>query len=143
MNLNYHDAIIFIPQQDIKLCGFTSFAARDTTEYSFKYQINIDGVTVEKEEKIATDFEDKYYCRHRLNSLYPVKAGQKIEITGWTAKDFDSFNDYVYIYSGKGGYNYTEIENEHMGLFVVETKSQSCNWTNVLIGNFPEILYYL
>ncbi|CAI2372796.1 unnamed protein product [Moneuplotes crassus] len=143
MNLNYHDAIIFIPQKDIKFCGFTSFAASDTTEYPFRYQINIDGVIVEKEEKIATDFEDKYYCRHRLNSLYPVKAGQKIEIIGWTAKDFSNLSDYIYIYFGSQGEKYKEIQNEHMGLFVIETKDERGNWTNVSEGNFPEILYYL
>lgn len=36
---NEPDALIFIPKRSIMLCGFTTFAAKDTESYDLMYEV--------------------------------------------------------------------------------------------------------
>ena len=44
---NEPDALIFIPKRSIMLCGFTTFAAKDTESYDLMYEVRVDGVVRE------------------------------------------------------------------------------------------------
>ncbi|CAI2372763.1 unnamed protein product [Moneuplotes crassus] len=138
----YADAVVFIPTQNIKLYGFSTYASKDQPQYEMKYEITIDGTEVEKETVTASEWEEEIFYRHKLNDSYQVSCGQKIQITVWIAKNLASF-DYVTTYSGNHGSDYASIENEHMGMFKIENGSCSNNGTSVTSGHFPEIFYYL
>jgi len=138
----YSDGLAFIPSQNIRLCGFSTCAAKDESQYEMKYQVTVDGTEVEKETIVASGWEDEYYYRHRLNGIYPVMAGQKFEIIVWIAKSLASNTD-VTTYRGARGEEYDKVENEHMGLFKLEYASSSDNGTSINCGHFPEIFYFL
>lgn len=139
---NYPDGIAFIPQQNIKVCGFSTFAARSKDQYEMRYRVRIDGNDVEDETITASGWEDQYYYRHRLKGIYDAKSGSKIEFTCWIAESL-SAHSYVETYYGEGGYEYEQFENEHMGLFKIESGGESSNGTSVYSGHFGEIFYYL
>lgn len=139
---NYPDGIAFLPQQHIKVCGFSTFAARSKDSYQMKYRVRIDGTDVEEDTIDATGWEDQYYYRHRLKGVYDAPAGSKIEFTCWIADNLAS-HTYVETYYGEGGYDYEQFENEHMGLFKIESGGDSSNGTSVYSGHFGEIFYYL
>lgn len=136
------DGIMFKPTKNIKVCGFSTFAARDKDSYEIRYRVRIDGVDVEDETIVGTNWEDKYYFRHTLNGVYNASAGSKIEFTCWIAENLAD-RRYVETFSGQRGDDYKEVENEHMGLFEIESGGDSCNGTGVYSGHFPEIFYYL
>lgn len=107
-----------------------------------KYRVRIDGNDVEEDKITATGWEDEHYYRHRLNGVYDAPAGSKIELTAWIAENLES-RSYVETYYGEDGYNYETVENEHMGLFKIESGGESSNGTSVYSGHFGEIMYYL
>ncbi|CAI2373142.1 unnamed protein product [Moneuplotes crassus] len=136
------DAIIFIPNQNIRLCGFSTFAATTDHQYEMKYIVKINGIIVEQDQVTASGWEDKYYHRYTLQDTYPVQLGQDISLTVWIAKDISS-HQYVSTYAGSNGNDYTTIDNEHMGLFTIKSTKESRNGTSVSSGHFPEIFYHL
>lgn len=107
-----------------------------------KYRIKIDGNSVEEETVECTGWEDEHYFRYRTNGVYDAPSGTKIEITVWIADNLQS-RSYVETYYGESGYDYETVENEHMGLFKVESASESGNGTGVYSGQIGEIMYYL
>jgi len=139
---NSPDGIMFKPTQSIKVCGFSTFAARTKDSYELKYRVRIDGVDVEEETVIASGWEDEHYYRHKLKGIYNAPAGSKIEFTCWIAESLSS-HSYVETFSGQNGQNYKDIQNEHMGLFEIDSGGDSSNGTSVWSGHFPEIFYYL
>ncbi|CAI2373630.1 unnamed protein product [Moneuplotes crassus] len=136
------DGVCFVPSKNIILCGFSTCAARDHSQYEMKYQVKVNDTEVEEDTIIASGWEDEFYYRHKLNEVRSVKAGQKIEIVVWIAKNI-STNDELSTYNGSGGDDYEKIENEHMGLFKIENSNNSNNGTSVGYGHFPEIFYFL
>ncbi|CAI2373546.1 unnamed protein product [Moneuplotes crassus] len=138
----YCDGLAFIPNQNIRLSGFTTFASSNDSQYEMRYTVDIGGTIVEEDTVVATGWEEDIYYRHKLKGIYQVQANQKFEIIVWIAKSLTN-NDYVSTYSGNNGYNYADVENEHMGLFKIEQASKSDNGTSVYGGHFPEIFYYL
>ncbi|CAI2366575.1 unnamed protein product [Moneuplotes crassus] len=136
------DAVIFVPNQNIRVCGFSTYAATTDSQYEMKYSVTIDGTIVEEGQVTASGWEDKYFYRFKLEGVYPVKAGQKIDIGVWIAKNISS-SEYVSTYAGGQGMDYEKVENEHMGLFKIEPSTQSRNGTSVYGGHLPEIFYYL
>jgi hypothetical protein len=139
---NYPDGIAFIPTQNIKVCGFSTFAAREKPSYEMKYKVKIDGNDVEEDTVVATGWEDEYYFRYRLKAIYDVPSGSKIEFSCWIAENLAS-HTYVESYYGEGGYEYEQVENEHKGMFKIEAGGDSSNGTSVYSGHFGEIMYYL
>lgn len=107
-----------------------------------KYKVKINGVEVEEQTIVATGWEDEYYYRHRLNGVYDAPSGAKIEFSCWIAENLSS-KSYVETYYGEDGYNYETVENEHKGLFKIESGGESSNGTSVYSGHFGEIMYYL
>lgn len=107
-----------------------------------RYRVRIDGNDVEDETITASGWEDQYYFRRRLNGVYDVPAGGKLEFTVWIAENLSSHSN-VETYLGENGYDYEKYENEHMGLFKIDSGGDSSNGTSVYSGHFPEIMYYL
>ena len=138
----YPDGLRFIPNQAIKLSGFSTFAATTESCYEMKYEIKINDTVHETRQINSPPFEDKYFCRVKLEELADVPAGANLDITVWIAKNIAS-NSYVTTYSGNGGDQYENMENENKGLFKLEANPQSSNGTSVWSGHFPEIYYYL
>ena len=99
---NNPDGIMFIPNQNIKVCGFSTFAARSKDNYEMRYRVRIDGSDVEEETINASGWEDEYYYRHRLNGVYNAPAGSKIEFTCWIAENLSS-HSCVETYYGDDG----------------------------------------
>ena len=89
-NGNYSDEIIFIPNKNIIICGFSWYAAKYTDKYEMRYIIKIDDTIVEKETIVATGWEDKYYFRRELNGKYDASSGSKIHITCWISENLQS-----------------------------------------------------
>jgi len=139
---NHADGIAYLPQKNVKVCGFSTFAARSKDCYEMKYRVKIDGTEVEQETITATGWEDEHYYRHKLNGVYDAPAGSKIDISVWIAENLGS-NSYVETYYGEDGNSYETIENEHMGLFKIESGDDSNNGTSVYSGHLGEIMYYL
>lgn len=77
-----------------------------------------------------------------FKNTYDVNANSKITITTWISRNFSSSTN-VNTYYGTDGYNFATVENEHMGLFTVESSGDSGNGTSVSSGQIPAILYYL
>lgn len=139
---NYPDGIAFVPTQSIKVWGFSTFAAREKPSYEIRYRVKINGDEVEEDTVTATGWEDEHYYRHRLKGVYDVSSGSKIDFTCWIAENLASKSN-VETFYGEDGYSYDQVENEHMGLFKIESGSESNNGTSVYSGHFGEIFYYL
>ncbi|CAI2373289.1 unnamed protein product [Moneuplotes crassus] len=139
---NYPDGICFVPTQDIRLFGFSTYSSPKKDSYEMKYRIKIDGTEVEEDTVMCSGWEDEHYYRFRLQRVYPVSKEQKIDITVWIAESMSSHTN-VETYHGNDGYTYHEVENEHKGLFKVESGSESGNGTSVYSGQIPEILYFM
>ncbi|CAI2373399.1 unnamed protein product [Moneuplotes crassus] len=139
---NYADAITFVPTQNVKVCGFSCYAAKQKPSYEMKYKIKINETVVEEEQVEATGWEDEHYYRHRLKGAYNAASGSKIEMVCWIAENLSS-HSYVETFYGEDGYNYEQVENEHMGLFKIESCGESQNGTGLYSGHFGEIFYYL
>lgn len=78
---NSWDAIAFIPNQNVVLCGFTLYGT-DRDSYEMRYKIYVDDQVVEEEDLIeCSDWEEKYYKRIYLKGLYEIKAGSKLEVS--------------------------------------------------------------
>ena len=45
-NGNYTDSVVFVPQKDISLAGFSVWAPKDDQKYFMKYKIDVDGSTI-------------------------------------------------------------------------------------------------
>ena len=124
------DGIIFVPTQNVRVWGFTWYAANQKDSYEMKYRVKIDNNSVEEDQISASGWEDKYYFRFRLKGIYDANAGSKIEFTVWIAENLQSQTE-VRTYHGDWGDDYETYENEHMGLFKVESSSESDNGTGV------------
>ena len=48
LNSGEPDSIVFIPNKNIKLCGFTWYAAVEKNSYEMRYIVRIDNVKVEE-----------------------------------------------------------------------------------------------
>lgn len=97
---------------------------------------------MEENQLTASGWEDEYFFRHRLNGVYDAPAGSKIEFTCWIAADLSTHSN-VDTFHGSDGYEYEQVENEHMGMFKIEDGGDSSNGTSLYSGHFGEIMYYL
>lgn len=139
------DGIVFVPQQDIKLAGFSTWAAKEDSTYEIKYTISINGTEVLKREPHqAPPFggEKNTCCRNMLEECIDVKAGQKIKFVSVVAKNIAN-NENVLTWSGQNGHDYANVKNKDMGLFKVEDSDDSNNGTSTGSGHYPEIFYHL
>ena len=142
LNSGEPDSIVFIPNKNIKLCGFTWYAAVEKNSYEMRYIVRIDNVKVEEETITWSNWEDIYYNRVRLKSSYDVSANSKICFDWCIAESLQS-NEWIETYHGENGDQYEMVENEHMGLFKIEDSENDQNGTGLYSGQFWEILYYL
>lgn len=136
------DSIVYIPNKAIQVAGFLSYSAKDDPDYEMKYKLQIGGVV--KEEGPPTkyqDWEETYYKTVMFNEVYDCPANSRIEITVWIARSFSSYST-VYTYYGTDGYSFADVQNEQMGLFQIESGSDSSNGTSVSSGQIPGLLYY-
>ena len=119
----YPDALKWIPNQAIKVSGFSVFAASETTNssYDMQYEVRVnDSVVIAKTPVFRSPpFEETYFCRIKMEELVDVPAGAGLEITVWIALNM-SDNSYVNTYSGNNGESFNDLENEHKGLFKIE-----------------------
>lgn len=138
------DGIVFVPQKDILMSGFASWAPKTDPKYLLKYKVEVDNKVVaeDKKETEYNKFEETYYNKIIFENPIEVKANQKIKLTTWISKNFAN-SEYVYTYYGSNGSEYAAVQNEHMGLFELEASDESGNGTSVHSGHFPEIYYYL
>ena len=97
-----------------------------------------------KFEGQSSPWEDKYFSRFKFEEIVDVPAGAKLGVQVFIAKSL-SENSYVTTYSGSdgSGTDYKTLENEHMGLFEIESHSDSANGTSVSSGQIPELFYHL
>lgn len=136
------DGLTFIPNQNIKVAGFSTWASKDSTSYDIKYKVCVGDQIVEEHQYNASEWEDEYYNRVWLHDLHDVSSGEKLEITVWIAQDLSSHSN-VQTYYGYGCENYKEMDNEHKGLFTIEAARDSGNGTSMYSGHFPELFYHL
>ena len=124
------------------IAGFVSYAAKDDPDYELKYKLEIDGATVEEcPPKKYSNWEETFFKTVMFENTYDVNANSRITITIWIARSFSSSQG-VNTYYGTDGYNFTTVENEHMGLFTIESSGNSSNGTSVSSGQIPAILYF-
>ena len=136
------DSIVFIPTKSMQIAGFVSYAAKDDTDYEMKYRLKIDDVTkFETEPKKYSEWEDTNYKSVYFDEAYDAPAECRVMITVWIAKSFSSSST-VYTYYGNDGYDYSTVQNEQMGMFRVDSGSDSSNGTSQSSGQIPGILYY-
>ena len=45
-NGNYTDSVVYIPQKDVTLAGFSVWAPKDDPKYYMKYRVDVDGATI-------------------------------------------------------------------------------------------------
>lgn len=137
------DAIAFITTKPLSIAGFVVYVPKEEPEFDLNYKISVDGATLEEgPTKKYKDYEDTYYKTIMLENTYAVKANAKINILVRIAKDLSS-SSYLYTYYGTDGYNYSSVQNEHMGLFTVDYGEGGSNGTSTSSGQIPAILYYL
>lgn len=140
---NNPDGIIYIATKSLTIAGFVSYAAKDDPDYELKYRLQIDGSTVEEwPPKKYSNWEDTFFKTILFNNTHDVNENSKIWITIWISRNFSSSTN-VNTYYGSDGYNFATVENEHMGLFTVDSSGESSNGTSVSSGQIPAILYYL
>lgn len=140
----YEDSIYFVPQKDILLAGFASWAPKDGNPFQLKYKCEVDGNIIQEDDNPTQydNFEDTYYVKIWLDKPYEVKKGQKIKLRSWYALNFAN-TSWAYLYTGNDGDNWASHPNEHMGLFQVESSETTNGYTYVSSGQWPEIYYYL
>lgn len=108
-----------------------------------RYCIQIDGVEVESgDTKVYSEWEDTYYKSVMLNDAYPVKAEGRINIKVWIAKNMNN-RETLYTWSGTEGDSYANVENEHKGLFRIDSGEGGENGTYVGSGQVPGIYYFM
>ena len=112
------EALCFIPNQNVIVCGFGLFNSHDVPKFEAQYWIYVDDKLVEGHDDVitCTDFDDKYVTKIDTKNLIEVKAGSKLEITAKVASNIGT-SSYVYVYYGYSGENFAQVENENMGLW--------------------------
>lgn len=138
------DGIIFIPKKDVSISGFMVFVPRDgNTEFEAKYKILVDDRVVEEgPTKKYTDWEDNYYKSIMFEDSHDVSANSRIDIILWLAKDISTSYS-LSTYSGSGGDQHADVENDDKGLFSIESSNNSPNYTSISSGQIPGILYHI
>ena len=109
LNSGEPDSIVFIPNKNIKLCGFTWYAAVEKNSYEMRYIVRIDNVKVEEETITWSNWEDIYYNRVRLKSSYDVSANSKICFDWCIAESLQS-NEWIETYHGENGDQYEMVK---------------------------------
>lgn len=138
------DGITFIPKQSIQVCGFVAYGCKDEAQYEMKYKLIINGQTKEEgPPTVYTNWEDTYYKTINFKDTYDAPANSRVEIIMWCGKSPLGSYNYCYTYYGTDGYSYQDVKNEDMGLFTLDSASESGNGTSTSSGNVPGILYYL
>ena len=140
----YGDGLCFIPTQPIKFAGFSIFASTEDTQFDIKYEVKLESEVVAKYEGKSSPWEDTYFSRYMLEELIDVPAGGKLFIIVFIAKSM-SDNSYTNTFSGSdgSGEEYKTLENEHVGLFELDSHPDSSNGTSKYSGHFPEIFYHV
>lgn len=140
---NSSDGIVFIPTKALTIAGLVTYAAKDDPDYEVKYKVEIDGNTVEEgAPKKYSNWEETYFKTIMFENTYEVNANARVTLTVWISRSFSSSQN-VNTYYGTDGYNFSTVENEHMGLFTIESSGNSSNGTSVSSGQIPAILYYM
>ena len=74
----YPDALKWIPNQPIRVSGFSTFAASETTDssYEMKYDVRVDGdVKFVSQLFQSPPVEEKYFVRVKLDEVIDVPSG--------------------------------------------------------------------
>ena len=136
------DAVTWIPNKDVTIFGFSTWAAKEASDYEIKYEVELDGSRIlQKDTHRVSNFVDKK-CRLMFDEPIELLSGKRLVTRIWVAADMSSNRD-VQTWSGESGGDHATRDNPDKGLFRVESASNSGNCTNESRGQIPEILYDL